>query len=146
MANNRTLTSANAILTLGFEGLFPTARQLQGFSADNVTDIDGIAQGETSMGVDGRLSAGFVFNPVSQNITLQADSESNDMFEQVQQAERQRMEKYVAFGSILIRATGRRYTLTRGFLTNVSLMPAINRTLQPRRYSLTWEKITVGPA
>ena len=146
MANNRTLTSANAILMLGFEGLFPTARRLQGFSADDVTDLEGIAQGETSMGVDGRLSAGFVFNAVAQNITLQADSESNDMFEILQQAERQRMEKFVAFGSILIKATGRRYTMTRGFLTNVSLMPAVRKTLQPRRYSLTWEKVTVGPA
>lgn len=146
MANTRTLTSANAVLMLGVQGLYDVPRRLQGFSADDVTDIDGLAVGESSMGVDGRLSAGFVFNPITQNITLQADSESNDLFENWQQAERQAREKYVAFGTILVKATGRRYTLTRGFLMNASLMPAIRKTLQARRFSLTWENVSPGPA
>ena len=146
MANTRTLTSANAIIMLGVIGLYDTPRRLQGFSADDVSDIDALAVGEGSMGVDGRLSAGFVFNPVTQNITLQADSESNDFFENWQQAERQRREKYVAFGTILIRATEKRYTMTRGFLMSASLMPALRKTLQPRRFSLNWENVSSGPA
>lgn len=145
MANNRTITAANAILMLGVDGLFSVPRRIQGFAADDITDIDALAIGETQMGVDGRLSAGFVFNPINQNITLQADSESNDFFESWQQAERQRREKYVAFGSILIKATGRRYSLTRGFFVNASLMPAVRKTLQPRRYSLQWESVTPSP-
>lgn len=145
MANNRTITSANAVLMLGINGLYNSPRRIQGFSADDVTDLDALAVGETSMGVDGRLSAGFVFNAISQNITLQADSESADIFENWQQAERQRREKYVAFGSILIKATGRRYTLTRGFLVNTTLMPAVRKTLQPRRFTLSWESVSSGP-
>lgn len=145
MANTRTITAANAVLMLGITGLYNTPRRIQGFSADDVTDLDALAVGETSMGVDGRLSAGFVFNAISQNITLQADSESNDVFENWQQAERQRREKYVAFGSILIKATGRRYTLTRGFLVNTTLMPAVRKTLQPRRFTLSWESVSSGP-
>ncbi len=142
----RTLTAANAVLMLGVTGLYDAPRRLQGFSADNITELDALAVGEASMGVDGRLSAGFVFNSVNQNITLQADSESNDFFENWQQAEKQRREKYVAFGTILVKATGKRYTLTRGFLMNVSLMPALNKILQPRRYSLTWEGVSTGPS
>lgn len=146
MANNRTLTSANVVFMLGVSGLYDTPRRLQGFSADDVTDFDALAVGETSMGVDGRLSAGFVFNAVSQNITLQADSESNDFFENWQQAERQRLEKYVAFGTILVKATGKRYTMTRGFLMSSSIVPAIRKTLQPRRFALQWEKVSGGPS
>lgn len=146
MANNRTLTAANAVLMLGVTGLYDVPRRMQGFSADDVTDLDALTVGESSMGVDGRLSAGFVFNPVNQNITLQADSESADFFENWQQAERTAREKYVAFGTILVKATGRRYTLTRGFLMNASLMPAIRKTLQPRRFSLTWENVSPSPA
>lgn len=146
MANTRTLTAANVVLMLGVTGLYDTPRRLQGFSADDVTDIDALTQGEGSMGVDGRLSVGFTFSSVNQNITLQADSESNDLFENWQQAERQQVEKYVAFGSILVKATGRRYTMTRGFLMSTSLMPAIRKTLQPRRFTLMWEKITSGPS
>lgn len=146
MANTRTLTAANAIIMLGVIGLYDTPRRLQGFSADDVSDLDALAVGEGSMGVDGRLSAGFVFNPINQNITLQADSESNDFFENWQQAERSQREKYVAFGTILVRSTGKRYTMTRGFLMSATLMPAIRKTLQPRRYSMTWENVSSGPA
>lgn len=146
MANNRTLTSANAVIMLGVVGLYDVPRRLQGFSADDVADVDAVSTGETQIGVDGRLSAGFVYNPITQNITLQADSESNDIFEQWQQAERQRLEKYVAFGSILIPALGRRYTMRRGFLTNMQLMPALRKTIQPRRYTIMWESGTPGPA
>lgn len=142
----RTLTAANAVLMLGVTGLYDAPRRLQGFSAEDVTDFDALGVGEGSMGVDGKLSAGFVFNATNQNITLQADSESNDIFENWLQAERQRREKYVAFGTILVKATGKRYTMTRGFLMNVSLMPALRKTLQPRRYSLTWESVSAGPA
>lgn len=143
--NNRTLTAANAILMIGVQGLYSTPRRIQGFSADDVTGIDGIVQNETNMGVDGRLSGGFVFNAVNQNITLQADSESVDFFENWQQAERQQRESYIAFGSILLRATGKRYVMTRGFLTNASLMPAIRKTLQPRQFTITWEKVQPNP-
>jgi hypothetical protein len=145
MANNRTLTSANCILMLGVTGLYDTPRRLQGFSADDVTDFDALNTGETSMGVDGRLSAGFVINSVNQNITIQADSESIDIFENWQQAERQRREKYVAFGSIFVPATGRKYAMTRGFLGSVSIVPSVRKTLQPRRFSLTWENVTSAP-
>lgn len=145
MANARTLTAANAVITLGITGLYATPRRLQGFSADDVTDFDALTVGETSMGVDGRLSAGFVFNPVNQNITLQADSESNDLFENWQSAERLRREKYVAFGTILIRATGKRYIMNRGFLMSASIMPAIRKTLQPRRFTLTWQDVAAAP-
>lgn len=145
MANNRTLTSANAVLMIGAIGLYDAPRQIQGFSADDVTDMDPLTLGETSMGVDGRLSAGFVFNAIMQNITLQADSQSNDVFENIIAAEKQKREKFVLFGSVLIRATERRYTMTRGFITSVSVMPALRKTLQPRRYTLTWQKVEPGP-
>lgn len=145
MANNRTITAANAVLMLGVTGLYSTPRRIQGFSADDITSIDGIVQNETSMGVDGRLSGGFVFNTVNQSLTLQADSESVDFFENWQQAERQQRESFVAFGSILLRATNKRYVMTRGFLTNASLLPAIRKTLQPRQYTITWEKVQPGP-
>lgn len=146
MANNRTLTAANAIIMIGVQGLYDTPRRLQGFAADNVTTIDPVTNAETSMGIDGRLSAGFVHNPIQQSITLQADSESVDMFEFWNASQRQRRETYWAFGSILLRATGKRYVMNRGVMTAASLMPAINKTLQPRQFTLVWQDVTVGPA
>lgn len=146
MANDRTLTAANAIIMLGVEGLYSTPRRLQGFAADNVANIDPVTNAEVVMGIDGRLSAGFVHTQVQQSITLQADSESVDMFEFWHASQKQRREIYWAFGSILLKATGKRYVMNRGVLMAASLMPAINRTLQPRQFTLVWENVTVGPA
>lgn len=145
MANNRTITSANAVLMLGVTGLYDSPRQIQGFSPDAISDIADNAQAEVSRGLDGRLSGGFVFSNWVQNITLQADSESNDLFENWINAQLQRRELYVAFGSVLLRAVDRRYTMVRGFLTSGSPMPSAGRTLQPRRYQITWEKVTASP-
>lgn len=145
MANNRTLTAANSIILLGVRGLYDTPQQIQGFSADNVADLEAFQPTETQMGVDGRLSAGWAAAPVVQNVTLQADSESNDFFENWIQSEQTAREKFVAFGTIILPATDRKYSLERGFLGSVMVMPAIQRTLQPRRYSLTWQRVTPAP-
>lgn len=145
MANNRTLTSANAILLISVAGLFDVAQRIQGFATDDMTDTDAVESGETSMGIDGRLSAGFVPVPVMQNITLQADSESLDFFERWDTTEQAIREKYVASGSLLIRATGRKYDMTRGFLRSISRTPALKKTLQPRRCTIVWERVTPAP-
>lgn len=141
MANNRTLTSSTAIIMLQVDTIFPVPVRLQGFSADDVFDTDAVTPGETSMGVDGRLSAGFVPYSVRQNITLQADSLSNDLFEQWLSYERQISEKLVATGSVILLSTQRRYAMTRGFLMSAPVTPAARKILQPRRFTIEWEKV-----
>lgn len=143
--NNRTLTSANCILILSVTGLFDSGQRIQGFAADDITDTADVQPGEVSMGVDGRLSAGFVPVPIVQNIALQADSQSNDLFESWWGAERSAREKYVASGVLIIPATTRKYTLLRGFLTSMPPTASLKRTLQPRRYGITWERLDPAP-
>ncbi len=141
MANNRTITAANAIILLGATGLFDTAQRIEGFAADNITDMDAYQPTETLTGVDGRLSAGWAFAPVPQNITLQADSASNDFFDTLISAEETAREKYVLFGSIVLPATNRKYSMTRGFLTNIVKLPAVAKVLQPRKFTVLWQRV-----
>ncbi len=68
--------------------IFAAPVRIQGYSADNVTTAADVTNSETPMGVDGRLSAGWVPAIIVQNITLQGDSESNDLFENWAAAER----------------------------------------------------------
>lgn len=143
--NNRTLTAANSIIMLAVDTLFPVPQRLQGYATDDVTTLDSIEPTETSMGIDGRLSAGFVPVPIPQTISLQADSLSNDFFDQWASYERQVREKLVASGTIILPGTQAMYTLYRGFLRGYSPMPDAKRTLQSRRFSLVWERITVAP-
>jgi hypothetical protein len=141
----KTITAANSILLLSIEGLFDVPQQLQGFAADDVFDTETIAPAETMMGVDGHLSGGFVFNPIRQNIALQADSDSNRIFEAWIAAMVQSRETYIANGQVQLQAIQRKYAMARGFLTSIPPTPAARKVLQPRRYQITWERITAAP-
>jgi hypothetical protein len=140
------ITSANAVLIITVPNLFNAPQQIQDFSVDDIYDMDDIAVGENLMGVDGILTSGFVFNPVTQNIMLQADSPSNLIFEQWYQAELQLVDKYAATASITLNATGRKYTQTNGYLTSFSPAPSAGKTLKPRKYGLTWQSVIGAPA
>lgn len=143
--NNRTLTASNAILLISVAKLFVVPQRIQGFSADDITDADAIEPTETSMGVDGRLSAGYVPVAVRQNVTLQADSLSNDFFERWFSYEREAREKLVATGTLVIPATEAQYAMTRGFLVGLPPIPSLKKTIGPRRYTIAWERVTPAP-
>ncbi len=51
----------------------------------------------------------------------------------------------MAQGTLLIPATQRKYTLTRGFLRGISRIPGLKKTIQPRRLTIEWERITPAP-
>lgn len=140
----RTLTSANSIFMLSIEGLYDTPIRLQGYSAESMFSFEGTAPNQTSMGIDGRLSGGFVHVPKVMSFTLQADSLSNDIIERWNAAMEQRREIMLANGIVSLPATNRKYTLTRGFLTNYTPVPSAAQNLSPREFSITWE--TVAPA
>jgi hypothetical protein len=141
MANNRTITAANSVLLLSVAGLFDVPQRIQGFSADNITNTDNLNNAETLMGVDGRLSAGWVPVSIPQTITLQADSPSNDFFDALLQAEETAREKYVLTGSLVLPAIKKKYAMSRGFLTGIVKFPSVGRTLAPRAFTITWERV-----
>lgn len=133
------ITGATAIVMLSVPGLFPVPQQLQGFAADDVFDTDTLESAEVLMGVDGRLSGGFVFVPVKQNYKLQADSPSIFFFDSWWSAQQQAQEVLPANGLVLLIATNAKYTLTRGFLTGYKPMPDIKKLQQPRPFAITWQ-------
>src|ERR1700726_4810088 len=96
------ITSANAAITLAVPLLFPAPFTLQGFSTDDIYDVPSIKAGEAQMGVDGELSAGFVFEPVPQTFTLQADSPSNAFFDNLYAAEQVLKDKYQISGTTVL--------------------------------------------
>lgn len=141
----KTITAANSIILLSVEGLYDVAQQLQGFAADDVFDTEAMTTAETTMGVDGRLSGGFAFVPVRMNIALQADSDSNLLFENWMAAEMKAQEVFIANAQVQLPAIQRKYVLTRGFLTSHPPTPAARKVLQSRRYQITWERISPAP-
>lgn len=145
MATKRTLTAANAILLLGISGLYSTPQRVQGFSTEDAFDVDPVDAAETMMGVDGVLSGGFIPQPRKMTITLQADSLSNDLFDNWAGAQDVAREIYYANGSIAIPGVGRKYTLSRGILTNYKPLAGVKKVLQARPFVITWQAISPAP-
>ena len=140
------LTGASCVITLAITNLFPSPQQLQGFSADDVYSTDSIAPVEVLQGVDGILSGGFVYDPIKQSFDMQADSESNRIFETWWSAMIRAQDVYLAFGTTTIPATGRSYVMTRGFLTMHTPMPSVGKLLKPRKYTITWQSVLPAPS
>lgn len=138
----KTLTAANSVLLLAVTGLFDIPVRLQGFSADNVYDTDDVTPTETSMGVDGKLSAGFVPVAVRQGYTLQADSDSIAVFERWYQTQQAAREVYFGQGSIYLPSVERKYIMRKGVLQSYSPLPNAQKTLQPRKFSILWEAVS----
>jgi hypothetical protein len=139
------ITSANAVLTLSIFPLFPIPQQIQGFAADDVYDIQRIKSVETMMGVDGILSGGFVYTAITQEISLQADSASNRIFDVWWTQMQAVAETYIAQGNIRLPGISTKFAQIQGFLTGYSPSPAVKRVLQPRKYEITWQKIIPQP-
>ncbi len=139
------ISSANAIYMLGVASVFAAPQQLQGFSADDIFDSEPIDTAEISMGVDGILSGGFVFQPAKQSVTLQADSDSNAFFEAWYNAQVAQKTVFYAFGLVTLSSINRDYVLTRGVLTAYPPMPSAGRILKPRKYGITWQSIAPVP-
>lgn len=139
------ITAANAVVTLSVAGVFSSPVQLKGFSADDIFDVDQIKAVETSMGVDGILSGGFVFNEVVQNIMLQSDSPSCFLFDQWAQAQLAQKDVFTANGNTLLLGIKTSFAQTKGFLTDYPPIPSVGKTIKPRKYTIRWERVAPAP-
>lgn len=136
-----TITGSSAIIMIAVPGLFPIPQQLQGFAADDVSDTDPLESAEVLMGVDRRLSGGFVAVAVKQNYALQADSASIFLFDTWWASEQKAGEVLPANGLFQLPAVGKKWILTRGFLTGYKPLPDTKKLLQPQKFSITWESV-----
>lgn len=140
-----TLTAANAVLMIGITNIFPVPQQLQGFAADDVTDFESIEASEAVMGVDRRLSAGFVNVAIKQGITLQADSTSNFLFDFWFTTQKQLQDLFFANGLLVLPGLSTQWVLTRGALTAYKPVPDVRKIAQPRKFMITWESVIPAP-
>lgn len=135
------ITGATAVIMLTIPALFPVPFQLQGFAADDVYDTDDLQSAETLMGVDGKLSGGFVYVPVVQRYALQADSPSITYFDEWWSAQQALREVLSVNGLVSLPSLGRKWTMTKGFLTGYKPVPDGKKLLQPQRFGITWESV-----
>lgn len=140
-----TITSANSVYMLSVAGLFPAPQRLQGFAADDAFSTEQVQPAEVVMGVDGRMSAGYLPTMTPQTISIQADSESNFIFDEWQAKSRAIGEVFWAQALITLPGIGRSWTLTNGILTGYTPIPDAKKVLQARTFSITWENVSAVP-
>lgn len=139
-----TLTVANSSLSMTVEALFPQAQRIQGYSADDAYDFDNVENGEYSMGIDGKLSAGFVFNEVPFTLTLQADSPSLTLFEQIYLYEVNNRTKLQLDITLTLPGIARRYDLSTGYMRRFKA-PSGKKILQPAVIEGVFSRLAVSP-
>lgn len=135
-----TLTVANSSVLMTVEALYPQAVRIQGYSADDAYDPEATENGEYSYGIDGTLSAGFVFNEVPLVLTLQGDSSSLAYYENIWGYEFSNRTKLGIQITISNPAVGKRYEYKNGFMRSYKA-PAGKKILQPAVVNLIFGQL-----
>ena len=139
------LTAANSVITLTAPSLGLGPVQLQGFAADDVTDMEPAKVLEHLMGVDGVLSFGFVWMERMQEITLQANSASNSFFDQINAQQEAVQDVYSLNGTVILPAIGLSFIMTNGGMETYKPMPQVQKIIRPRKYRIVWNKVVAAP-
>ena len=136
----RTITSANVIITLSILPIYPSVT-LHNFSVDDITDMPSVKLVETMMGADGKLSGGYTPVAFEQTINLMADSMSIDVFEGWASYMQTLKEAFPANGFVTYPSLGKKYALTKGFLSAYKPLSDAKKVAQPRSFGITWESV-----
>jgi hypothetical protein len=139
------LTAANATIFFNLPALFPAPFQIQGFSADEVMDAAEVEGAETSMGVDGILSGGYINVPFEQGYTLQADSPSVVFFDQWFYQQKAILDTLNPTAVITMPSLGKQWNMTKGFLLGYKPMPDLKKIAQPQKFRVRWESALPSP-
>jgi len=97
------------------------------------------------MGADGKLSGGYTPYPVSLDFSLQANSASNILMDLIMDYQDSKKEVLNFFASISLPSLGVVYDFTNGFLAKGSPMPSAKKVMQPRKFTIVFNRILRVP-
>lgn len=142
---DRSITSADSTFVLSSADFALAATILEGYAADAAFAMDNADTAETMLGVDGKLSAGWIPRSYNQTITLQADSKSRALFDALVTAQDATRNVFRLNGVINLPGNQYSYNLTRGVLKNYTAMPTAQKVLQPLTFVIEWERVLAVP-
>lgn len=141
----RTITSADSTFVISSADFALAATILEGYAADAAFAMDNANTAETSLGVDGKLSAGWVPRSYLQTVTLQPDSPSRQVFDFIVGAQDANKTIYRLNAVITLPGNQYSHSLSRGVLKNYSAMANAQKILQPITFQIEWEKVLSIP-
>lgn len=142
MVTAQHLTGASAIVTLVVDELYPSGVVIEGFNEDDLMQLDNLTRTEYNMGVDGKLSAGFVYYPIELTLGVMPNHSGYKIFENVAQVQQTLVAPLALSMTIALPGIKRKYTLPNGYVTEFAVMPSVNRLIQPATVGLVFERCT----
>lgn len=133
------ITAANVKMVLVADILYPTGKNIDGFANDSLRSLDDLTLSESVMGVDGKLSHGFVKNPVTINLDLMPDQQGYKTFDNISQHMRTFNTILTLSLTIIDPTLNKKYTLTNGALTSWKAMPDATSTMQASTATMTFQ-------
>lgn len=137
----KTLTSANSVLMIAVAGVFPVPQKIEGYASEAAFALESVSPTQAVMGVDGRMSAGYTPFMSVQTITLQPDSPSLFIFETWLAVMKTAREVFYCNGTLDLSSIERKYTMSKGTLTQITAAPTAAKILQPMTFQITWESV-----
>lgn len=141
----RTITSADSTFVISSADFALAATIIEGYAADAAFAMDNVATAETSLGVDGKLSAGWIPRSYPQTITLQPDSPTRPLFNLIVGAQDAARTVYRLNAVITLPGNQFSHALARGVLKNITPMATAQKILQPMTFQIEWESVTTVP-
>ena len=140
-----TLTAANVSIQFTVPPIFTSPHLLQQFAADDIFNTESLEAAEISMGVDGIMSAGFIYSMVNQDYSLQGDSQSIAFFDQWYFAQKTNGDLYYANAVAVFPGLQTKYNMVKGVLKNYPPVASAGKIVKPRKFNITWESATPAP-
>lgn len=144
MATNYNITSANSTLVMNATAAGLTNVVCDEYAADRMFDIEAVTNGEFLFTADGKLKAGYVFNPKPVTISVMPTSNFAAALDRLVSVESTLLDKVQINFVLSIPSLGVTYNLVGGFLNTWGQAPSAGRVLQPRVAQFTFESITKG--
>lgn len=147
MPDFKTLTSQNSTLVLNHDALFAQGIQIEKFSTDAAYAAEDVEKGIMTKGVDGKTSVARVPYVLPFTITLSSDSDSNDVFDAIEEYEELQKEISKVRFTLTCPSLKKAYTFSDCIITNMNPLPPHQRTIGPRAYKIAcgdWKRVVLS--
>jgi hypothetical protein len=135
------ITSANSESRMTIDELYPEGFPLEQFGTDQGIASEDVQLAESRMGVDGKLSAGYVCNVYPVTITFEPISSSVVYINDLKDAMNKSRRIYRVHLECRLPSLQLVYKFVNGHLENATAFPAIKKTLDPVTFKFVFESL-----
>lgn len=139
VSDDLNITSANAEVILTVENLYPSGVKLENYSTDGSFATEDVTVAEARMGVDGHLAVGYTPTPRNVTITLEANSPSLKVMQNIVETMQLNKTIYACSMQITVPALNKEFVFSKGALLTGHVIPDGKKVLDPTTWQFTFE-------